>query len=147
MRPSGHIVISAILSSAFLYATKSLPAAIISFFSGILIDLDHFADYFIFRGKINLNIKDFYRAITKLELKKYYLILHSLELILILWLIVLTAKYNILLVAFIFGFTQHIILDLVFNSSAMLHPRLFYFLSYRLCKKFEKEGLFIDNAE
>ena len=137
----GHVVVSSIVS-AFVWAFfKSFGCAAISFASGVLIDLDHVIDYYASYG-FTFKAKKIYNICLELKLKKLYLILHSYELIALLWIIIYVFSLSNLWKAIAIGFTQHIILDQITNPINTLG----YFLTYRFIKGFKKELIIITRS-
>jgi len=103
----------------------------------MVIDLDHFFDYFKSEG-IKLDLHDFFYRCENFWIKKFYLLLHSYELLFFLLLyIYLTPSYPLTL-GILLGFSQHLLLDQIFNGAKPLG----YFLIYRWWKGFSGEDVF-----
>jgi hypothetical protein len=99
---------------------------------GVFIDLDHLFDYLIY-SKFRFSVRDFFDTCYNYRLKKFYLILHSYEFLLLSWLAYSLTKNEILLGISI-GYTVHLVCDQFGNFT---YP-FSYFLSYRIAKIFEK---------
>ena len=138
MKPSGHIIASGIIGIAVLLYFKSLPCAIASFAAGILVDLDHFFDYYL-NYRFTLKIRDIYYACLEVNLKRLYVIFHSYELVIALWLLIYYMSLGNIWKALAIGATQHMIIDQITNTFNMFG----YFLIYRILHGFKKE-LIID---
>ncbi|MDD5432986.1 MAG: hypothetical protein PHO70_08425 [Candidatus Omnitrophica bacterium] len=138
MKPVGHIVCTAVVSSVVYLFFKSFSAFVISFVSGVLIDVDHIFDYYL-QERPTLKLREIYSWCINKRFSLLFLFFHSLELIVLLWVIVYVFKLGVFWIAFSIGITQHMILDLIFNR-AEIHSYS-YFLSYRLLKGFRKEPL------
>ncbi|MBN2453336.1 MAG: hypothetical protein JXB40_03640 [Candidatus Omnitrophica bacterium] len=136
MLPQGHLIASGIVSICVGAWFRSIGCAIISFMAGTLIDLDHLIDYYASFG-FTLNIKDIYRACHDVKLKKLYLILHSYEILILLWAVIFAFGLSKYWIAIAIGFTQHIFIDQITNE---VNP-MGYFLAYRFSKKFKKEDI------
>lgn len=115
---------------------KSAWCALASFAAGVLVDLDHFIDYYSDRG-FTIKIKDMYDSFVRMEIGKLYLVLHSYELVIALWISACALSFPGIWVAVAIGMTQHIILDQMTNP---LTP-LSYFITYRMRKGFDRDLL------
>jgi hypothetical protein len=134
MKPIGHIAISSVVSVFVYYFFKSFPAAFASFLTGTLIDFDHFFDYYA-NHHFTLSLRKVYEASEATNFKKLYLLLHSYELVVILWLAITILSLGPIWKGVAIGLTQHMIVDQFTN------PMTFkgYFLIYRIAKGFKKE--------
>ncbi|MFH1201369.1 MAG: hypothetical protein V1674_00550 [Candidatus Omnitrophota bacterium] len=137
MKPAQHIIITLPFSAAIYLYFNSLGSALILFFSGILIDLDHILDYRL-NGRYRANLKEFYLFCLEKQFDRIFLIFHSLDVILFLWILITVFKLNIYWIALTVGLSLHIILDLLTNG---VYPPA-YFLVYRMIKDFKKESMF-----
>ena len=136
MKPSAHIAISLGVSYLVSRFFESIPAFFITFIGGVFIDLDHLVDYSL-NHTGTLDLKKMYDKFMTLDLKRFYLVLHSYELVFCLWFYISIFKPNILWTAFATGYTSHIILDQLTNPIKVQG----YFLSYRIYKKFHKHSI------
>ena len=134
MKPLGHVIASGVISIFVWGYFRSLGCAAISFAAGVLIDLDHLIDYFA-SHPFTLRPKDIYDACLNVRLKKLYVLLHSYEVIIILWLAIWLFALSNCWKAFAIGLTQHVLLDQITNPVR----RAGYFLTYRMLKGFKKE--------
>ena len=134
MLPRGHVIASGVFSICVWFYFKSIGCAAISFVAGVLLDADHFIDYCADHG-FTLNIQDVYDTCLEIRLNRLYLILHSYELLILLWMAIFVFGLSSLWKAFALGYTQHILLDQMTNP---IRP-LGYFLTYRIAKGFKKE--------
>ncbi|MFC1501041.1 hypothetical protein ACFL58_01150 [Elusimicrobiota bacterium] len=110
--------------------------AISSFVIGILLDLDHVSDYWR-EHPFKMDLIHFFETCQESKLKKIYLWLHSIELIIPLVIIVYFTRSELFLGMFI-GFMQHLIFDQFFNP---IYPQT-YSLFYRFKVKFENKKVF-----
>jgi len=132
-----HTIVSTVSGISIFLITRSILLGIITFLSGIFIDIDHLLDYFFNEKKIKLNIKDFFYKCENLKLKKVTLIFHSYELLILLVLLLLT-KYNVIVFGILLGFILHIFFDLIFNCGNLMT----YSFIYRVIHKFEFKQIF-----
>lgn len=136
MKPAGHIAISGVISILVGYFFRSIPAGIASFMTGTLIDFDHYFDYYA-NHHFTLSLRKVYEASEATDFTHLYLLLHSYELVAILWIACLIFSLGPVWKGIAIGLTQHMIVDQFTN------PMTFkgYFLSYRILKGFKKEDV------
>ena len=133
MMPQYHLLASTIIATALLILTKSPTASLLCLLTGFLLDTDHLIDYWLYKKKITLDkgiLQGFYEKWNKIPV-----LLHSIELLIPLWIYALIKNTYLIPLAITIGTTSHLALDL---ASYELHP-LSYFLTYRIAKKFEKK--------
>ena len=139
MKPAAHVATSAVAACAIGLCMQSTGAAIACLVSGILIDLDHLLDYYLFKG-FTLSYRKFSEAIYKSTLPRFILIFHSYELIVFLWVLVLFgAGVGPVGLGVVIGMTLHILLDQIFNK----HQPYAYFFIYRALRGFKTEAIFV----
>ena len=143
MKPVNHVIISGIVASFFYMYFKSAVYSFVCFLSGVIIDVDHILDYYLNYKTFSAGLKHFYNSCTETEIDKLYLILHSYELIFILWMSVFVFPENLLLIAICLGITQHMLVDQFGNKL----DKFAYFFIFRLQKGFKKEHLFINGIK
>jgi len=143
MKPSRHIIASLTLGAALWFLTRSLYAGLLCFASGVLVDVDHIVDYIIQHDWKSITFKNIYEACEQtvkqkgdLKFKKLYIILHSAEIALLLWLVTIYTK-NIYLLGITSGYSLHLIMDFVGNP--LRFPSLF--MLYRSAKRFDTDKL------
>lgn len=136
MKPQGHIVASGIIGLIVWAYFRSFAAGAVSFISGIFLDADHFVDYYLNCG-FTLKIKKIYETFADMDFKRLYLLLHSYELLLIVWALIYISSPSVLWIAMAIGMTQHIMLDQLSNPIRVAG----YFLVYRIAKGFKKEKI------
>lgn len=149
MRPSRHIIASLTIGALLWLFTRSLYAGFLCFASGILVDLDHILEYIIHHGWKDLTFKNMYEACEQTErqkgdmrFKKLYIIFHISEIAILLWIAAIYTK-NIFLLAIAWGYSSHLILDVIGNNT---YP-ISYFMFWRAINKFDSDKLFIKNGE
>jgi len=128
-----HFIVTVILCGLVYWKFGDIFYAGLCLAGGIFIDLDHLFDYFK-HYKLHISFKKFIRT-EFLQSGKVYLPFHSWEIIFILFLLSLYFKSDGLGV-FSLAMGVHLLID-HFQSP----NRLFYFLTYRIIKKFDLEQL------
>ncbi len=126
-----HVVASVVAGGGIYAVTGSLPAATACAATGILVDLDHFPDYWFSHG-FSLRIKHFMESCYEGRLQRFFLLMHSIELLFVLGCLVWRTGFNTLLFGVFMGYGLHLLLDQVMN----LHKPFAYFILYRLARKF-----------
>ena len=137
MKLKQHITISLFFSASLYTISNSWIVFSTSLISGVLIDIDHILDYFMAYG-INIRIKQFFEVCHNLKIPRMRLIFHSWELLILLSICVFLVGWNPWIVGTIVGFTQHIVLDQVFNKP----NKWTYFFFWRLKKGFSSKRCF-----
>src|ERR1700722_8801562 len=128
MRTSYHIVVSSGISLGLQAATHSWPAALGCFLSGVLIDTDHYLEYYIHRKKFPFRYNDLKNFCWDATAKKQYLIFHAYEYMIVFWLLIYIFSLDVIWTGVALGLTTHLIFDQFTNP---IKP-LFYFLTYRM---------------
>ena len=103
--------------------------------AGVLLDLDHWLDYFLNRG-IRLNVREMFHLLCNNLTPRVYIFFHSYELGAAIW-IAAIVRGGDLLWGVALGFSLHIILDRWMNP---VRPFAF-FLLYRIAVKFESRRI------
>jgi len=132
------VIASTLTSAVFFAATHSWEGTMVCFLSGILIDIDHHFDLWLYEKKILFHIKHIYYFCEKEKKGKLYLIFHSYELLALFWLGLIWFPLNVLWWGLAVGLTVHLVLDQMCNTVTPFT----YFLWYRIKKGFMKEALF-----
>lgn len=139
MQARYHVIVSAGLSVGLYASTHSLPASMLCLLSGVLIDLDHVLEYYIDQKKWPKNYKELTDFCNDYQGEKAYLVFHAYEYLITLWAIIGFFQLNVLWVGFALGITVHVLCDQFTNP---IRP-LFYFLAYRIIKKFRAKDLIL----
>jgi hypothetical protein len=137
MRAGYHVAVSAGLSVGLQGLTHSWPASLGCFFSGFLIDLDHYLEYFLIKRKFPFQYKELKDFCMYDRTNKLYLVFHGYEYLIILWLCLYAFSLNIVWLGVALGLTVHLILDQLTNP---IKP-LCYFLTFRIKNQFDKSKL------
>ena len=144
MRPHFHIAASLSMGTVVGISTESLYAGLVCFFSGVLVDVDHIIEYIIHNGLKGFSLRKVYQACEatsaskgKMRFPKLYLIFHSGEAAILLWIATLYIK-NIYLIALAFGYSIHIIMDSMANPMYLYS----YLIIWRATKNFNASSLF-----
>ena len=134
-----HHITASIILSAFLFAvSKSWIIFASSLISGVLIDIDHVLDYF-WEFRKRFEVKEFFDVHHNRKILFFMAIFHSWELLALLSICAFLMSWNPWIVGTIIGFTQHIILDQIFNKNL---NRLMYFFFWRMKKSFNMNKIF-----
>ena len=136
MKLQEHVIASVVVSGGVYLATRSKILALVSFFTGVFLDIDHVADYWI-EHPMSFNVGHFFEIFETCRIDKTYLWFHSLELFLPLAAVTVLTRSEIMLGLSI-GFAQHMLFDSIFN---FIYPTS-YFLYYRWSKGFASEHVF-----
>ena len=136
MKLKQHIIIS-LFFSAFLFAvSKSWIIFTSSLISGFLIDCDHIFDYFWgFRKRFR--VKEFFDDHYNDKILFILVIFHSWELLALLSICAFLMTGNPWIIGITIGFTQHVVLDQIFNKP----NRWLYFFFWRLKNGFDAKKM------
>ncbi|MBI5374903.1 MAG: hypothetical protein HZA77_05680 [Candidatus Schekmanbacteria bacterium] len=137
MKPTHHLYTSIATAAVVYPLTGSLMASLGCIIAGVFIDVDHLLEFFMF-SKQRFSVKNFMSFFMSLHYKKAFVLFHSYELIIVLWLICLKVN-NVVAYGAMLGYTIHMVFDMIFNPVYWYG----YFLSFRLATGFSKEK-FID---
>ena len=138
MMLSGHIVASSVTSFAFYGVTKSWPATLACFLSGIFIDLDHVVDYCLIKRKWHCSFKQLKDFCLNDRQSKVYLFFHSIELLALLWAAYFYYDMDVIWLGVLVGLSVHMALDQLTND---VYPATYSFI-YRLKLGFPKRIFF-----
>lgn len=137
MKPIKHAIISAGLGVLIILWLKSFWGAFACLLSGVFIDIDHHLDYYIAKKKFPWTYRELVNHCEKNQTGKLYLIFHSYELLMILWIIVFVYKLDTVYLSIAIGLSIHLLCDQFSNK---MKP-LAYFTFYRMCHRFNKEKM------
>ena len=138
MKPSEHVVISAVTSGIFFAGTHAWPATIMCFLSGIFIDIDHHLDFVLNKGRFPWKYSDLWSFAAEEKKGKFYLIFHSYELFALAWFLVVHFHLDLIWFGLMVGASVHMIADQAVNPASPFG----YFFCYRLKHNFEKKWVF-----
>jgi hypothetical protein len=131
------VIVSSSVSLALWALLRSVPVAVGSWITGVLIDLDHVLEYFVQRGPLR-RIDDLFHASYNRVYTKAYLILHGWELIALWIALCVASSWNPWVVGGAIGFTHHLTLDQIWNKPA----RYAYWLVWRAHHRFSYDATF-----
>ncbi len=123
MKPQYHIASSALVSGILYLFFKSWSMALFCFFSGVLIDVDHIYDY-IKRYGLPLKARDIYNASYNNDITRWTIVLHSWELLFLMFIIAWITNWNLWITAVLIGFSHHIVMD-TFNNKVTIQTYSF----------------------
>ncbi len=108
---------------------------------GVFTDLDHFPDYLVHSRFRIASLKEFFFLCHNTKLSKLYLVLHSYEIVPLLFLIFHLIGWNNFTIGITTGYILHLTVDQFTNMRDFACKPLFYFFTYRLSKGFKRELL------
>jgi len=111
-------------------------------FSGVLIDIDHYLDYYLFHRKLPADFEDMRLYCANVRRGKLYLFLHAWESILILWFFIHLLGLGEMWIGLALGLTLHVLGDNLVNP---LKP-FAYFFTYRVLHRFARAKLLVRNS-
>lgn len=137
MNLKSHLSVSFVISALIVILFESWPLAVMSFISGVFIDMDHWCDFIYHRG-FKLSPRKFFEFYNEHGLVKSFVVLHAWE-----WLVLLVAAswysgWNPWLTGILIGVGHHMIFDQIFNPTRPLS----YFMTYRIINKFDFAACF-----
>jgi len=136
----GHELVHALVlipSMFFVWKrTKSSKLIVLVFAVGLLMDVDHFFDYWIYKGSISFNLVNFFR-LDYFRSNGFGLVLfHGWEYVVICYFIFRKKGWKSLSVVFLLGMLPHLIWD-----SYSIRSFLFYSILYRVFTGFSLPNL------
>lgn len=144
MKIMGHAVTSLIAGGILYKFTYSFAAFLWVLILGIFVDLDHYIDYVRENG-VSFNPKKIYSTCKygHIYFKKLTLVLHSYELIIILWIAIFVLDLNIVWKCAAISFSLHLFIDQIANP---VMPLTYFFL-FRIANHFETKKIFITHNQ
>ena len=133
MKPDQHVTISVGSGVILGILLKSWIAGIACCLMGILVDVDHFLDYWVNHG-FNLSLSGFFDFCYNGTSKRFFDLLHGYEYVpFLIWISFLPGcgKLGVGLTA---GYLIHLLGDQFYNTHL---SRWTYFLSFRIYQRFE----------
>lgn len=142
MKPDQHVTISVGSGVILGMLSRSWVAGTACCLVGILVDLDHYLDYWLNRG-FSLNVKKLMDFCYNGASRKFYDVLHAYEYIPFLCWLTFTPGYRNLGLGMTVGYILHILGDQFFNSHL---NRWTYFMTYRILHRFEWSSIAISGT-
>lgn len=125
MKPSSHLIASAVVSTSIYMQTKSETVSIVSFLSGFLIDIDHCIDYVREYG-FKTDVKEFFRIFHETRFKKLFLVFHAWEWLPLLLFLAWFYQWNEIILGVFIGVFHHLILDQFANGFSVWGYSIIY---------------------
>lgn len=138
MKTTAHIYASSAAGGAAYALTGSAELSVSCLLSGVLLDVDHLADFFLLAEE-PFTFKGFFSWCHDMRWKKIYLVLHSYELYLLL-LLAAPLFPGRALTGVLLGMGLHLLMDQAGNTA--LH-KWFYFMTFRYRSGFASSVLAI----
>jgi len=133
-----HTILSTVVAGVLYAVFRSWELAAASVLAGVLVDLDHFMDYFIEYGP-RADRTLFFRSFGAGLYRKIYIPIHGWEWIAICAVIAWLADWNIWWIGMAVGLTHHLIADQIVNGAS----RFGYSLLWRAAHGFDPAKTFI----
>ena len=130
MKASGHALVGAVGGVVVGAATNSPLAGLVTLLTGVLVDLDHIVEIWLW-------------VIRKVKPTRLFVFLHAWEGLVGLLVVMVFVGNNPLLVGLTVGYGLHVIGDNVFNRAR----HLAYFFTWRLCHGFRIDSFSNQPAE
>ena len=127
MKPPGHAAVSLGIGAILFGITRSPYSLVAAFATGVMIDLDHLVEYYLWFVKGNNS--------------RIFFFVHSYELLVPVFLAGYLSGWDPVVIGVSFGFLGHLITDQLVNPVVPLG----YFFTYRAVKKFRRSEII--NAE
>lgn len=137
MKLAHHISFSAVISTILYFILESWRLSLVSFISGILIDIDHILDYLI-EYRMRFDMQEFLNFFYKEKHRKITLILHGWEWLLCLGLATVLIDYNPWIAGLFVGYGHHMVSDFLYSKANLKS----YSLIWRWTQKFNSEIIF-----
>ena len=123
MRPTGHAAISASLAVAVWAVTKSIPASVAAFVSGVFVDIDHLLDLvLLLRGRRRTRV---------------IIAFHAWEWVPVLVVAAAMVRWNSIIIGIAVGLFGHLVADQLANRL----PTLTYSIVFRASRNFRGQEL------
>lgn len=129
-----HMSVTSIIAIFLWYKYRNLKLIIIAYLAGVLVDVDHLFDYFVWAGW-RFDFSEFFDpSIYVRATNKAFVLLHGWEYLMILWLIAQRLKRKVagIHLALILPYLCHLLID----QSPFTRAPLAYFFVYRLINNF-----------
>ena len=144
MKPSVHVYSSALLTAAVYAYSRSVPEAASCLVSGVLIDLDHVVDFYLFSEE-RFTLLNFFSWCNDTRWQRIVLVLHSYELF---GLLCVVSYYldSAVLRGILWGAGLHLLLDQIGNTRTYGLSPWFYLMGYRFAKGFRRDKLQVSSS-
>ena len=136
MKLEQHITISLFFSVFFFAISKSWIIFTSSLISGVLIDCDHIFYYF-WKFRKRSRVKEIVDAHHNEKILFHMKMFHSWELLALLSICAFLMTGNPWIIGITIGFTQHVVLDQIFNKP----NRWLFFFFWRLNNGFDAKSM------
>jgi len=133
---------STVISAGVYCLSGSLGLATISLLSGILMDLDHVIDYVLHHGG-RFDIRDFFSFFYEERYNRLTLVFHGWEWLITLFILSWATRWDVVITGIFIGFSQHLVLDKLYNISRFSSYSFFY----RLSVGFNPEFIYLKNRK
>ena len=129
-----HFTVTMVLAVYFYLQKGSVIWPVLCIIGGILIDLDHFIDYFVCYGP-RFDLRHFLYG-GYLRTGKFYVVFHSWELLILLWVL---SRWQALIFPLVLSMTGHMLID---QFLITVKKPLSYSIIYRYLHRFDVRKTF-----
>jgi hypothetical protein len=136
MKSWAHMLAALPLGGAYYLGEGSAPLALAAATASVLVDLDHVPDYLWWRGRWG-GVSDFFEAFHDKRVPRIVIVVHSWELMLLAWGLILGLGAPAWLKALAVGWLYHLCWDQLTNSVDCK----FYSLIHRARQGFQRRLL------
>ena len=137
MKGEHHLAVSLAGAAGIYTASRSAPMSLSFLAFGVLLDLDHWIDYWIEYGA-RLDVAHFFRAVSRKEFRRAFLFLHAWEGFLLSALLAWWSGWAPLLSGACLGWGSHLLCD----QFSTRPNRWGYFLAWRIAGRFDYRHAF-----
>ena len=132
MRPQGHVIASTGLGAIFWARSRDWRTMLISLVFGVLVDVDHFIDYWYSEGRVTFDLETFMGTRYFKKRGRIFVLFHAWEYLPLLYFLWQAWKGRKWAVAATAAMSTHVVFDHFLND---LKP-LGYFLWWRIKHRF-----------
>jgi hypothetical protein len=133
-----HVTITSVLAIILTVLWRNYFGSLLFWLGGIFIDLDHYLDYIKETGSTRVSFKKMEDMFLNIKEKKFYGVLHSYEVLVILFFVNFFYFEKGYLYGLLGGLSLHILLDVIFNPVKIKG----YLFLYRWKHSFEVDRIF-----
>jgi len=143
MKIENHLITTVLLVTVSYLVTRSWQSAIGLFIGGVLIDLDHFVEFWYDNG-LSFNMPRFFAYGNKGINSRYFIFFHSYELLIILLFIAYHSSLPLLFYGVIIGMSCHLLIDyinIVKNLRYRYNSFFIFSFIFRSVFKYNREAI------
>ena len=115
MKGEHHLLVSAVAAGAIYAATRSLPMSAAFLAAGVLLDLDHWIDYWVEYGG-RFDVRHFVVAVSTKDFRRAFIFLHAWEGVILAAFLTWRSGWSPWLAGLTLGWGIHLLLDQLNNA-------------------------------